>query len=72
MVRARKSKRPATPSRQSKARALPGAVTRRVGPSATQRDELPRRRGKRNARPKRLHISRQPGRHAAVEDNSEE
>jgi hypothetical protein len=51
-----RASRPANPSRHSKPR---GGTpkSRRVGPSDTQAQELPRRRGIRNAKPKRVHTT---------------
>jgi hypothetical protein len=48
--------RPADPSKHSKPKAA-APKSRRVGPSESQLDELPRRRGIRNAKPKRVHTS---------------
>jgi len=55
MTQQRRS-RPADPSKHSKPQAA-RAKTRRVGPSASQAEELPRRRGIRNAKPKRVHTT---------------
>jgi hypothetical protein len=55
--------RPADPSKHSKPRPA-RAKSRRVGPSESQLAEVPRRRGIRNAKPKRVHLKRGTARSA--------
>jgi hypothetical protein len=54
MPRTAKNTQAADPSRHTKPRRPGRAKSRRVGPSATQAAALPRRRGVRNAKPRRV------------------